>query len=116
MERQCTRERNVVAVKRGVVLVGLMFLLFGLLFLSALGNRKEVIQAEDLSDLRFGYPIALIVQDQSRLDPPTYPTVVHILSPLEYPTHVLWFRVIAIMAVCCTLAKGIINYSLHEKK
>lgn len=56
--------------------------------------------------LEFGRPLAFVVQDQSRYDPPLslFPMNFHFVSPWETPTQVFWWRFVAsFLVVSCAI-------------
>lgn len=59
-----------------------------ILVLASLVIPATVQTHEQLSTLRFGWPLAYIVQDQSHYDPPL-PRIMHFGTALENPTHLL---------------------------
>ena len=56
-----------------------------ILVVASLLIPTEVPSKTESSSIMYGYPIAYILQDQSRLDPPNYPRKHSFGNPLEFP-------------------------------
>lgn len=54
----------------------------------ALLDRAPATSSDSLRRLTFGRPVGWLVQDQSPLDPPTFPRRQTMASPWEHPTRV----------------------------
>lgn len=60
------------------------------LLVASLAIPQEVASQDDLVAVRFGYPIRFVVQNQSRLEPPSFPRPQpFVWSPWEFPARLL---------------------------
>jgi hypothetical protein len=71
-----------------LVWYGAALLLSGTLVLGSLFLPVRVETHQDLQQVRLGWPLAFVIQDQSKYEPPL-PWWVRFYSPLEVPTWVL---------------------------
>lgn len=67
-------------IGRGVLIAGITAAI-----LTPLITRDATSQAAQMGDVRFGWPLAFISQNQDSLDPP-FPYEARLRTPLEYPT------------------------------
>lgn len=65
-------------------------------------DQATVTSAQDLANVRFGEPLVWWEQDQTMLDPPSFPREQSPLTPLEHPSDVLWGRLLVNLAVIGT--------------
>lgn len=75
------------------------------------GNKQEFV------DVRFGWPIAFIAQDQGRWDPPTHVRrTVRLMGPHETVTQMLWLQFLwSVLIVFLTLLSGVmVAFMLHR--
>ena len=64
--------------------------LAAILLTASLAIPQEVASQHDLVAVRFGYPVRFVVQDQSRLEPPSFPRPQpFVWSPWEFPARLL---------------------------
>jgi hypothetical protein len=70
-----------------MVWYGVALLLSGTFVLGSLFLSIRVETRQDLSQVRLGWPLTFVIQDQSKYEPPL-PWWVRFYSPLEVPTWV----------------------------
>ncbi len=64
--------------------------LAAILLIASLEIPQEVASQHDLVAVRFGYPVSYVVQNQSRLEPPSFPRPQpFVWSPWEFPARLL---------------------------
>lgn len=94
--------RQRTGVRRGLALAGCL----GVIVVVTLGlmvtDRTTVASATGMADVEFGEPFAWFVQDQTILDPPTFPRQVAPLSPQEHPWDVRWEWLLADVTIVGT--------------
>ena len=88
-----------IGVRRGLALAGCIGVIAVVTLGLMVADRPTVASASDMADVEFGEPLAWFVQDQTLLDPPTFPRQVAPLSPQEHPWDVRWERLLADVAI-----------------
>ncbi len=63
-------------------------LITGLMLLGTVFVPRTVSSHDEMAAVRLGYPWSFAVQDQSALDPPSFPREQAFLSPLEFPVRI----------------------------
>lgn len=76
------RNKLIKQIKNYLLLICISFLITLLTACLA----EKIHNNNELSNVKYGFPIAFISQNLSSLSPPKYPYKVRILSPLENPT------------------------------
>ena len=78
-----------------------------ILVLSTLFIPSMVSDYSYMKNVKFGYPVHFLVQDQSALTPPSYPRYQTLNSPLEHPLNFLFhnfvFSVVIVWAIILSM-------------
>lgn len=77
-----------------------IFFLSLIIVIATIMIPDKVDDYTELERVKFGYPIHYIIQDQTALSPSSYPIYSSILSPLEHPITIsFWKFIISIFVV-----------------
>jgi hypothetical protein len=76
--------------------------------LGSLAIPTKVASRDEQARVELGWPFSLVVQDNSRYDPPAYPVAYDFENPQNSPTRILWGRFI----VSVLLATAILEVAL----
>lgn len=85
--------------KTGLALTGCIVVIAVVTLGLMVTDRPTATSASDMAEVEFGKPLAWFVQDQTLLDPPTFPRQLAPLSPQEHPSDVRWARLLANVAI-----------------
>lgn len=81
-----------------------LLLIAFIILLATLSIPKTVYNKTEMKELKLGYPLAFVIQDFTKWDPP-FPYKFNFGLPQEHPTQILWFNVLISYLIIFAITK-----------